>query len=332
MCSRDSADVATSKNALGTFAGVFLPCILSIFGAILFLRLPWAIGEAGVVGVLLMFALAGMTVLLTVLSIAAISTNGTMKGGGAYYMISRALGPEFGGAVGLVFFAANSVGITFYMIAYAGEVNQLMGGTDDDVWQIRLYASVTLLFLLCVSMVGAGAFAKFNTIVFACLMVSVAMAAVSFFIPSGTPGHTGISAKTLEGNTMWHYGVDSGSGKELDFFAVLIVVFPAMTGVMAGANMSGDLADAGKSIGTGTLQAIFFALAVYATLIVVIGATVTGEELRDNLFVMQNVCVSPVFVAMGIVASTLSSALGNLVGSGRVLQALARDNLFPFRK
>ena len=93
--------------------------MLNIFGAILFLRLPWAVGNAGWLGVLSMFFLAGVTVTLTTLSIAAISTNGRVRGGGAYYMISRSLGPEFGGAVGCVYYLAAVIGVTFYLTAFA---------------------------------------------------------------------------------------------------------------------------------------------------------------------------------------------------------------------
>ena len=39
---------------VGTFLGVIQPCLLSIFGAILFLRLSWAVGQAGLYGVLMM--------------------------------------------------------------------------------------------------------------------------------------------------------------------------------------------------------------------------------------------------------------------------------------
>src|SRR5690554_1654160 len=97
-------------------------CSCSIFGAILFIRLGWAVGQAGFWGTLSIFAVAGVTVTLTALSVSAISTNGAMKGGGAYFMISRSLGPEFGGSVGLVFYLANAVAVTFYMTAFAENV------------------------------------------------------------------------------------------------------------------------------------------------------------------------------------------------------------------
>ena len=99
------------------YFGVFQPACLT-FSVQYCLRLPWAVGHAGWLGVFSMFILAGVTVTLTTLSL-AISTNGRVRGGGAYYMISRSLGPEFGGAVGCVYYLAAVIGVTFYLTAFA---------------------------------------------------------------------------------------------------------------------------------------------------------------------------------------------------------------------
>ena len=112
-----------------------------------------------------------------------------------------------------------------------------------------------------------------------------------------------------------------------EFFDVFIVLFPAVTGVMAGANYSGDLADPGKSIGPGTLAAIAFSVAIYLLLAFLAAGTVDNDILRDDLNVMEHACILPAMIVVGVFSSTLSSAIGNLMGSGRILQALARDKL-----
>lgn len=54
--------------------------------------------------------------MLTAISMAAIATNGVVPGGGSYFMISRALGPEFGGAVGILFYIGTTVAAGMYII------------------------------------------------------------------------------------------------------------------------------------------------------------------------------------------------------------------------
>ena len=80
------------------------------------LRLTWVIGQAGIVQGLLLMTIANVVTFLTAISMSAVCTNGQIKGGGVYYMISRSLGPEFGGAIGLMFTLANSIAVAMYVI------------------------------------------------------------------------------------------------------------------------------------------------------------------------------------------------------------------------
>lgn len=101
---KNEKEVPSDNHKLGTFEGVFIPTTLNVLSILMFLRFGFILCQAGVLGMFGLLIISYSIDLLTTLSISAIATNGTVKGGGAYYMISRSLGPEFGGSIGLVFY------------------------------------------------------------------------------------------------------------------------------------------------------------------------------------------------------------------------------------
>ena len=115
-----------ANGGLGTFAGVFTPSVLTILGIILFLRLGFVVGNAGLGQALVVILIANLISVLTSFSLAAIATNFKVRGGGDYYLISRTLGPEFGGAIGIVLFLAQSISVAFYAIGFAEGVSALV--------------------------------------------------------------------------------------------------------------------------------------------------------------------------------------------------------------
>ncbi|RHZ33689.1 hypothetical protein DYB31_001461, partial [Aphanomyces astaci] len=166
-------------NQLGTFNGVYVPCLLNIIGVILFLRLGWAIGQAGVLGMLTIFFFAELQAVLTVLSASAIASNGAMRGGGSYYLISRSLGPEFGGAIGVQFYLLYASGVAMYLVGFAEEVAQtwFVDSAWGKKWVVVTVASTTLVTIVCIALIGAHAFSKVNQYLFVVQFACIAYGA-----------------------------------------------------------------------------------------------------------------------------------------------------------
>lgn len=112
-----SSSPAAEPRKFGTFGGVFIPNVLTILGVIMFLRTGWVVGNAGLKEALLILVVANSITLLTTLSLSAIATNTKVGGGGAYFLISRSLGLEIGGSIGLPLFLAQAISVAFYIIA-----------------------------------------------------------------------------------------------------------------------------------------------------------------------------------------------------------------------
>ena len=120
-----SPGVGPAAGRLGTFAGVVTPSVLTILGIILFLRLGYVMGAAGTARALVIIGMANVISVLTSVSLSAVATNLKVKGGGDYYLISRTLGVEFGGAIGIVLFLAQAVSIAFYCIGFGEAMSDL---------------------------------------------------------------------------------------------------------------------------------------------------------------------------------------------------------------
>ncbi len=311
------------QNQFGTFGGVFTPAILTILGVIMFMRANFVLGQAGIIHAILILALAKCITLSTSFSISAVSTNMRMRGGGSYFLISRVLGAEFGGAIGIVLFFALSLSVPFYILGFSEALVLIYPGLAPHFLGITL-ASAIILF--GIAYYGAGLAIKAQYLI----MILLGMAIIAFlvgamslfswdrFLENLSPADPAISTMPI-----------------LGFWALFALYFPAVTGIDAGVNMSGDLKDPARSIPRGTFAAVLVGFIVYLLQLVInAGAFSRGdliaapfETLRSNaLFDLG------ILVALGVVAATLSSALSSYLGAARVLQAVSRDRLLYFLK
>uniref|UniRef100_A0A4W5QTY2 Solute carrier family 12 member 2 n=1 Tax=Hucho hucho TaxID=62062 RepID=A0A4W5QTY2_9TELE len=278
----------------GWVKGVLVRCMLNIWGVMLFIRMSWIVGQAGIGLTCVIILMATVVTTITGLSTSAIATNGFVRGGGAYYLISRSLGPEFGGSIGLIFAFANAVAVAMYVVGFAETVVEI------------------------------------NSL----------------------------------GSTMGNMGPDFRDGET--FFSMFAIFFPAATGILAGANISGDLTDPQSAIPKGTLLAILITGITYVAVTVSTGSCIlrdaTGDHndtssvsdlnctdaactlgydfsickeggckfgLMNDFQVMSLVSGFGPLITAGIFSATLSSALASLVSAPKVFQALCKDNIYP---
>jgi amino acid transporter len=300
------------QGTMGTFAGVFTPSIVTILGIILFLRLGYVVGTAGLGRALLIILLANAISVLTSVSLSAIATNLHVKGGGDYYLISRTLGVAYGGALGVVLFLAQSVSIVFYAIGF-GEAVAPMVGADLGL-HAQGIAVVAVFGVFVLAWLGADWATRFQYAVMLVLFAAI----LAFFVGGALMWNT----ERLFSNV--------APSSDLPFWVIFAIFFPAVTGFTQGVSMSGDLKDPDRSLPLGTFAAVGLSGAIYVAMAVVFAAVLPGEVLVSDYGVMQRVSPFPWLVGAGVIAATLSSALAFFLGAPRILQSLAADRVFPF--
>ena len=295
-------------SGLGTFGGVYTPSILTILGVIMYLRFGWVVGNAGLWKTLLIVTISTSITFLTSLSVCAIATDRVVRVGGAYYMISRSLGIETGGAVGISLYFAQAISVALYTIGFAESVVQ----TFPQLNQLYVALIITVLVgILAITSASIAIKAQYF------IMAAIALSLLSL-----------IFGGTLPGVEPQMFSVPSPEVSE-PFWTVFAVFFPAVTGIMAGVNMSGDLRDPIKSIPAGTLAAVGTGYVIYMILPILLAWRVDSATLISEPLVMQRIAVWGPIILLGVWGATLSSAIGSMLGAPRVLQAVVRDGVLP---
>lgn len=310
---RPASSPAPTAGSLGTFGGVFTPSILTILGLVLFLRVAYVVGAVGLTRGLIILALATSVSVLTSISLAVVATNMRVGGGGEYFLISRTLGIEFGGAIGIVLYLAISVSIAFYAIGFAEALIAALG--HDNQFAIRIIAAALVVVLGGIGYVGADLATRLQYLVMALLVIAL----VSFFV--GAAGD--FDADRLA--DAWG-APDSGVG----FWEAFAIFFPAVTGFSQGVAMSGDLRTPSRSITRGTFAAVGLSTVVYlGAMLLLAGTTPLTTLVTETSTIMGDLSVAGWTMLVGVLAATLSSALASTLGGPRVLQRLGEDHVLP---
>ena len=295
------------SGKLGAFKGVFIPTFLTVVGVILFLRLGYIVGEGGILGTLAVILLAISVTFSTGLALSSIITNIRVGSGGAYSIISKTLGLEIGGSVGIPLFLAQVFSVALYIFGFTETWKYIF---PSHPRLLVVFASFLILFLL--TFISTKIAVKTQVVVFFLMIASL----VSVFVAGNW--WQGISMPSLSG-----FPVDN-------FWVLFALFFPAATGLMAGIGMSGELSDPKSQIPKGVISALIVSTLIYVLMIFFFSYSASAEALLNNNLIIIDLAAFGPLVLAGILASTFSSALTTLLAAPRILQALGANSILPF--
>ncbi len=303
------------ETKFGTFGGVYTPSLLTILGVIMYLRLPWVVGHAGLQAVVGIILVAHIISVSTGLSISSVATDKNVGAGGPYYIVSRSLGLPIGGALGLALFTGLCFGTSLYVIGLSESVLGTMG-IEVDKTSIRIAGTIALTIITTITIISTSLAIKTQYIVLALILASLAV-----IFMGDRPENTKEFA-------------DAAAGDSPPIAVLFGIFFPAVTGFTAGVNMSGDLKDPKTAIPRGTMAAIFTGMAVYLGLAIFLYFKVPREVLIGDPSVLSHMAwktggLDSWWVLLGIWGATFSSGLGSIMGAPRILQALSTDRITP---
>ena len=301
----------TATGRFGMFTGVFTPNILTILGLILFLRMEYVTGQAGLWGALVIVIVGNLISLLTGLSLSAIATNMTVRAGGNYYIISRSLGIEIGGAIGIPLYLSQAISVAFYIIGFTEALLAIEFFQQVDP---RLISTFVTTAFIAIAYVGADFALRIQYFILAVLIFGLGSFFVGAIMNFGAASPPALAANYSEGVSFW---------------VVFAIFFPAVTGIEVGVSLSGDLKDPSKSIPVGTISSILFTAVIYILVIIMFAFNLTNEQLLGDSLAMRRIAIIPNAILAGVWASTLSSALGSVLAAPRTLQAIANDDVVP---
>lgn len=300
-----------SDRKFGTFAGVFVPTTLTILGAIMYLRLGWVVGNAGLGGAVLIILLAHIITICTGLSVSSIATNIRVGAGGAFAIISQSLGLEVGGSISVPLYLAQAISTSLYVFAFAEGWQRIFPGSSQ-VWVVL----ATFIALFLIAYASATLASRVQFLILAVVGFSLFSILLGSFPTAVQPG-------MVQSPTLW------GAFPDGDFWYVFSVFFPAVTGIMAGISLSGDLKEPRRSIPIGTMSAISLALLIYLALAFWLARVATPADLLANTTIMVDKAYFGWAVLAGLLGATFSSALGSMLAAPRVMQALGEHGILP---
>ncbi len=297
--------IQAEKPKFGTFMGAYVPSILMLFGVVIFLRLGWIVGSAGLYTTLFIITLAALIILITVFSLSAAATNIQVGKGGSYYMVSRALGIEIGSAIGISLFLKQSISTAFCIVGFAESFRGLFPQLS-----LQGIGVITLVILTILTYVSTNFVLKIQIVIFGTITVAL----YSFFSGGEIKSEAIPLTQSISYSSFW---------------MIFAMFFPAMTGLESSLSLSGELKNPSRSLPLGVISAVVTAYVIYMAIAYFLWQHAPRQLLIEDNLITQHIAKFESLIVLGIWGATLSSAIGALLGAPRTLQALSEDKIVP---
>lgn len=294
---------STSFPKYSTFPGVYVPALLTMFGAILFLRMGWIVGAVGLFQSVLIITITSIITLITAVSISSIASNSSSNSGGAYYMISNELGIGLGSAIGIPLYLAQTFTVCFCIFGFIESLSSFF-----PLMPVQPVGALSLVVLAFIAYTSLDLTIKLQMAIFLILVASLA----AFFF--GHPYSKSIAAPIGE------FHLES-------FWSVFSLFFPIAMGVECGISMSQNLKTPSKSILIGSVAAVLTAFLVYIAVAGVLSKYAPLEVLQSDPLVMHKCSKYQGIIHLSVWSLAMVSAIGSLLSAPRTLQALAMDGI-----
>lgn len=297
--------------------GVLLPFLQSsMVGAILYLRLPFITGQSGVILTCVIFFICLVSTFLSLLSLSALASNGKLsKSGSLYQLVSRNLGVELGGAVGLLFYLGKALAGSMYCLGAAEAFLYGIGVPSDSVFP---WANQIIALSLCFGLTVLVHHVDAKYIDYCSLFFLVtAFLTILFFTVGGlafanNTYHGKLSSYDMKtnDNVFGVFQTDPELGYTPTFFSLLALYYPSLTGIMTGSCRPGPVAKPGFSVPFGTCVGMGITSAVYLLVIFLFGFSVRNDTLLNDRLVLAMVSwPHPIVGYTGICLSCVGGSL-----------------------
>ncbi len=304
----------------GIFTGVTAPALLVMVCCVLFFRGNQVLAEAGVVHAWGMWIVIHAVILLSALTIAAITTNVQTRGGGAYYSVSRVLGPEFGGPVGLGIFCAYTAAATVCLVGFVDVISVVI----PSFAEYRLYLFFAALVVICLGVLFKSSWLPRANLLF------LVLAVLGFAAVFATAGNR-FSAERLAENWVKQY-LPTETGDRGDFWGAFALWLPLASGLLAVLHGGYKVRKPQRDIPVGVFIFLAVSAAVSAAWIILVAGAFRRDVLAGSMSGLIKGQFHPVFggvFVVGVLAVVVAGAAGNLLGAGAALQGIGRDGLLP---